>query len=73
MNILKTKKYLNLIENVWAPLRDRLKQHPLPPNSDQLFALLSTIWDGIDAYQYVSSMRRRMLSVIAAKGGHVKY
>ena len=64
---------LNPIENVWAALRDAMKQHPLPPNSDELFALLSTIWDGIDAYPYVSSMRRRILSVIDANGGHIKY
>ena len=41
---------LNPKENMWATLRDELKQHQLPQlvNSDELFALLS-IWDGIDA------------------------
>ena len=55
---------LNPNENVWAALRGALKQ-PLPPNSDELFALL-LIWDGIDAYPYVSSMKREILSVIDA-------
>ena len=64
---------LNPIENVWAALRDALKHHPLPLNSDELFALLTRVWDGIDVYPYVSSMRRRILSVIDANGGHIKY
>ena len=47
----------NPIENVWAALRDALKQHPLQANSDELFAVLSAIWDGIDAYPYVMSLQ----------------
>ena len=42
----------NPIENVWATLRDALKQHPQQANSDELFAVLSALWDGIDAYPY---------------------
>ena len=64
---------LNTIGNVWEALRDALKHQPLPLNSDELFALLTRVWDGIDVYPYVSSMRRQMLSVIDANGGHIKY
>ena len=64
---------LNPIENVWAELRDGLKRHPVPANSDELFDLLSTLWDGIDALPYIKSMRRRISSIIKVDGGHIKY
>ena len=40
---------LNPIENVWADLRDALKQHPLPYQPTSTNAILN----GIDAYPYV--------------------
>ena len=64
---------LNPIENVWAELRDGLKRHPVPANSDELFDLLSTLWDDIDALPYIKSMRRRISSIIKVDGGHIKY
>ena len=60
---------LNPIENVWVGLKDALKHNPLSSKSEELFALL-LIWDGNNAYAYVSSMRRGIISIIDVNRGH---
>ena len=64
---------LNPIENVWAQLRTGLTRYPTSHSSEDLFALLCTLWDEVDASPAISSMRRRIESTIAVDGGHTKY
>ena len=41
-------------------------------SSDELFALLTDMWDYLDAILAISSMRR-LVATIDAEGGHTKY
>ena len=64
---------LNHIENVWAAMKSGLRNRPVAGSSDELFALLTEMWDSLDALPAISSMRRRLVATIDAEGGHTKY
>ena len=64
---------LNPIENVWAAMKSGLRDRPVAGSSDELFALLTEMWDSLDALPAISSMRRRLVATIDAEGGHTKY
>ena len=48
---------LNPIENVWAAMKSGLRDRPVAGSSDELFALLTDMWDYLDAIPTISSMR----------------
>ena len=48
---------LNPIENVWAAMKSGLRERPVAGSSDELFALLTDMWDYLDAIPAISSMR----------------
>ena len=64
---------LNPIENVWAAMKSALRDRPVAGNSDDLFTLLTEVWDSVDALPYISSMRKRVVATIDAEGGYTKY
>ena len=64
---------LNPIENVWAAMKSALRERPVCGSSDDLFTLLTEIWDSVDALPAISSMRRRLVATIDSEGGHTKY
>ena len=64
---------LNPIENVWAAMKSGLRDRPVAGSSDELFALLTEMWDSLDAFPAISSMRRRLMANIHVEGGHTKY
>lgn len=41
--------------------------------NDELFNVFIEIWDSIDTVPVILSMRKRLLQVIDADGGHTKY
>ena len=64
---------LNPIENVWAAMKSDLRERPVAGSSNELFALLIEVWDSLDAFLAISSMRMRLVATIDAEGGHTKY
>ena len=48
---------LNPIENVWAAMKSGLRDRPVAGSSDELFALLTEMWDSLKALSAISSMR----------------
>jgi transposase len=68
---------LNPIEHVWALLESRIrKRTPAPTSVHDLRQALQEEWVAIpisDLRKLVHSMSRRVLAVIAAKGGNTRY
>ena len=64
---------LNPQENVRAAMKSGLWNRPVSGSSDELFALLTEMWDSLDALPAISSVRRRLVATIDAEGGHTKY
>lgn len=68
---------LNPIENVWDLLSVRVRQRAHPAETQQqLRAALEEEWAAIPQDQirhYCRSMRRRIIAVLDANGGHVNY
>ena len=58
---------LNPIENVWALMKSGLGEKTVTGGNDELF---NEIWDSIDTVPVILSMRKRLLQVIDADGGH---
>lgn len=66
---------LNSIENLWDHLERKIREHPIQ-NKNQLKDVLTEEWQKISpetTQKLALSMKRRLQSVIAAKGGHTKY
>ena len=63
---------LNSIENVWAAMKSGLRNRPVAGSSNELSALLTEMWDYLDAILAISSMMR-LVATIDAEGGHTKY
>jgi transposase len=68
---------LNLIENLWAYVEEKIRNRHLPPSSiSQLEEMIQEEWQAIDQnylQNLIESMPRRIEAVIAAKGGATKY
>ena len=68
---------LNPIEHLWDHMKCVLRTtEPKPRSSDELWAVLLDIWNGINERTIKSltpSMRKRINSVIGAQGGHTHY
>ena len=68
---------LNPIEHLWECLKKRLNDYPSHPNGVlELVERIQAEWDRIPAsvcMGLVESMPRRIVAVIAAKGGYTKY
>ena len=70
---------MSVIENVWAHITNVLnRDNEVPANSDEVFATVEAIWNKImsdDHYRatLISSMPRRIASLLQANGGHTKY
>lgn len=66
---------LNPIENLWDHLERKIREHTIQ-NKNQLKKVLMEEWQKIPTEttrKLALSMKRRLQSVIAAKGGHTKY
>ena len=66
---------LNPIENLWDHLERKIREHTIQ-NQNQLKQVITEEWHKISpevTQKLSSSMKRRLQSVIAAKGGHTKY
>ena len=68
---------LNPIEHLWDHMKRVLRTtEPKPRSSDELWAVLLDIWNGINERtieSLTSSMRKRVKCVIDAQGGHTRY
>ena len=62
---------LNPIENVWTLLKSGLREKT--GGNEELLNVLVEIWDSKDIVPVILSMRKRLLQVIDADGGHTKY
>lgn len=66
---------LNIIENVWHMLKQRVYREEFK-TTEELWAALQREWKKIkttEVQNLIDSMPRRLKSVIEAKGGHTKY
>ena len=54
-------------------MKSGLRDRHLAGSSDELFALLTEMWDSLDALPVISLMRRRLVATIDAEGGPTKY
>ena len=54
-------------------MKSGLRDRPVAGSSDELFALLTEMWDSLDALPAISSMRRRLVATIDTEGGHTWY
>lgn len=66
---------LNLIENFWGYMKDRLRSIK-SRNENELWANLQKLWDTIDEEfigKQIQSMQNRCRAVIKSKGGPTKY
>ena len=52
---------------------ERERERPVAESSDDLFTLLTEIWNSMDALPAISSMRRRLVATIDSVGGLTKY
>ena len=68
---------MNPIEHLWDYLDRQLRQRvPPPANGQQLEEVLLDVWCRIPAdviRRLTTSMRRRVLACIDARGGHTRY
>jgi len=68
---------LNPIENVWGYLKQQIrKRRTYPKNKDDLFAILSKLWDELPQEYLMDlacTMSNRVLAVEENKGRHTKY
>jgi transposase len=68
---------INPIEPVWHELKKIIRGlSPLPNTVVQLRAAILKAWDELDIQdidKYVKGMPKRVLAVLAAKGGHTRY
>jgi transposase len=68
---------INPIEPVWHELKKIIQGlSPLPNTVEQLRAAILKAWDELDIQdidKYVKGMPKRVLAVLAAKGGHTRY
>lgn len=67
---------VNIIENVWSHLKNRLRSRGRPRNREQLWRLLQEEWYHIDI-KYVqtlyASLPSRIEALLKAKGGNIPY
>lgn len=68
---------LNPIEHLWNHIKRELAKYQTPPKSiAELWERVKVEWHAIPplvCQNLINSMNRRVLAVIAAKGGHTKY
>ena len=68
---------LNLIENVWGVLKDRLDaRRPRVSGKEEMMIAIQEEWDHITEERilaFVNTMPQRIQAVIAANGGHTRW
>ena len=64
---------MNPIEHIWDELGRRIRRHNVPRNINELANALVREWNNLPnllIQRYVNSMRRRVETLIGARGGH---
>ena len=67
---------LNLIENLWAILQEKVFDNPRPKNRSELIARVKKTWDSIPTSllaKLYASYYKRIEAVIDSDGGSTRY